>query len=308
MSRMLMEPASQRTLSGRSINLRPWAGRCARLARIGGVVYLGITLVLLLLENTMLFRPVRAPQSWREPPNAQVQDVQWRLADGTLIHAWWCPTEHWTGDQGALLFCHGNSGNLSHRGKAISAWQQELGCAVLIMDYPGFGKSGGEPSEAGCYAAADAAYDWLTRDQGVAPDRLLIYGESLGGGVAVDLASRRPHRALIVEKAFTSFPDLAQAKVPWLPGRWLVQNRFDNLDKIRRCCGPIFITHGTADSLIPFQEGEELFAAAPGPKEFLAMEGFGHHNLLAPIFFAKFKHFLAESEGHPSGTLAHANP
>ena len=107
-----------------------------------------------------------------------------------------------------------------------------MGQAVLIFDYPGYGRSGGRPSESGCYAAADTAHAWLTAVRRVPADRLVILGRSLGAGVAVDLACRRPHRALVLYSPFTSFPDLAQEKCRWLPARRLLRNRFDNLSKI----------------------------------------------------------------------------
>src|SRR5262249_23613263 len=148
--------------------------------------------------------------------------------------------------RGTVLYCHGNAGNLSHRGEGVLRWHQLLGQSVLIFDYPGYGRSEGKPSEAGCYAAADAAYAWLTETKKVLPQDLLIYAGSLGGGVAVALASRRPHRALVLVGTFTSIPDMAQRQFPWLPARWLVRNRFDNLGKIGRCTRPVFLAHGTA--------------------------------------------------------------
>src|SRR5262249_32955120 len=141
--------------------------------------YLGVIIVLLLLENWLIFRPTRASEEWLPPPNPSVQDIELHTSQGTPIHAWWCPIDHWQPEQGAVLYCHGNAGNLSHRGLGISRWQQHLGLSVLIFDYPGYGYSGGKPSESGCYAAADAAYTWLTQVQQVPPERILLYGGSL---------------------------------------------------------------------------------------------------------------------------------
>src|SRR5262245_129171 len=116
--------------------------------------------MLLLLENSLLFHPVRATTDWLYPPDARVQDVEFRSADGTKIHAWWLPHPQ---AEGAMLYCHGNAGNLSHRSTMVYRWHQEMNVSVLIFDYPGYGRSEGKPSEAGCYAAGDAAYDWLTQ-------------------------------------------------------------------------------------------------------------------------------------------------
>jgi uncharacterized protein len=284
-------------LPSRRENRRRWRRRLLRLMAGGVLAYAGIFAVLLLLEDRLVFRPTPAGEYWRQPPNDRVQDVALRLADGTALHAWWCPTEGWAADQGAILYFHGNGGNLSGYSGRIKRLQQgPLHQAVLIVDYPGYGRSEGRPSEVGCYAAADAAYDWLTGEQGVPPQRVLIYGESLGGGVAVELAARRDHRALVLEKTFTSMPDMAAHLFPWLPARWLVRNHFDNLSRIGQCRRPVFIAHGTADGTVPFVQGQRLFAAANEPKQFLQMEGYNHRNSPAPEFDEALARFLGDHE------------
>jgi uncharacterized protein len=278
-----------------TVSKTPRRARRPRIVRllVGAILcYLGVLLVLSLLENWLLFHPLRATVYWLPPPNSRVEDVYLHTLSGTRIHAWWCPGQDWHPSQGAMLYCHGNAGNLSCRADAIAHWQQALDLSVLIFDYPGYGRSEGRPSEAGCYA--DAAYDWLTRTMAVPSERLLLYGGSLGGGVAVDLASRQPHRALILVKTFTSIPDAAQCVYPWLPARWLVRNRFDNLEKIARCSRPIFVAHGTGDRLIPFSHGQRLFTAASEPKHFLAMAGLDHNDGLSPEFFAALHSFLEQ--------------
>src|SRR5262245_13698348 len=135
--------------------------------------------VLRALENLLVFRPRRHTDDWRPPPDDRVQDVTLPLPDGPRIHAWWCPVADWRPTQGAMLYCHGNAGNLSHRGAGVGHWRRELGLPVLIFDYPGYGKSEGRPTEAGCYAAAAAAYDWLVQTQQIPAGRLVLYGGSL---------------------------------------------------------------------------------------------------------------------------------
>jgi fermentation-respiration switch protein FrsA (DUF1100 family) len=175
-------------------------------------------------------------------------------------------------------------------------WQQPpLPQAVLLIDYPGYGRSEGAPSEAGCYAAADAAYDWLTEIQQVAPERILLFGRSLGGGIVTDLARRRPHRALVLCSTFSSMPDMATRLFPFLPGRWLMHNQFDNLAKIPHCRRPVFIAHSSADQLIPISQAERLFAAANEPKELFRVEGLAHDRQ-SPELYEKLKRFLDEVE------------
>ncbi len=264
-----------------------------RLLRIAVISYIGIIIVLLTLENYLVYHPVSAASDWKSPPDSRVVDIELRTADGVKLHAWWLPHDE---SDGAMLYCHGNAGNLSHRGEVVKAWHRSMRLSVLIFDYPGYGRSEGKPSEAGCYAAADAAYDWLTGHAKIAPEKILIYGGSLGGGVAVDLASRRPHRALVVTSTFTSMPELAQKLYPWLPARWLVRHRFDNVTKIASCRQPVFIAHGDLDTLIPISQGECLYAAANEPKQFHVMRGHEHFEGPDEPFFTALRHFLAAAE------------
>jgi uncharacterized protein len=254
------------------------------------VLYVAVAVVLMLLENWLLFHPAAA-RDWSPPPDPlRTQDIELTTIDGTSIHAWWCPPANWEPSHGAVVYCHGNAGNLSHRGDAAMLWQKETKQAVLLFDYPGYGRSGGKPTEAGCYAAADAAYAWLVEK--VPAENILILGTSLGGGVAVDLASRKPHRALVLLGTFTSIPAMAQRIYFWLPTRLLVRNRFDNLAKIAQCSRPVFVAHGTVDNLIPMDQGKQLFNAASEPKQFFPLAGQGHDEFVPPEFFASLNAFL----------------
>jgi uncharacterized protein len=246
--------------------------------------------VLLLLENWLVYRP-SGPEDWQVKPSEEVEDVELTSADGVHLHGWWYPQP---AAATALVYFHGNAGNLSWRGPAMVTVRRQLNASVLMVDYPGYGKSQGHPTEAGCYAAADAAYAWLTTSQRIPGDQVLIFGASLGGGVAVDLASRKPHRALILVKTFTSMPDVGQQLYPFMPVRWLMRNRFESLAKLDHCKRPIFIAHGDADQVIPFAHGQRLYAAAPGPKHFLTLPGADHNDPLPIAFYEELKAFLAQ--------------
>lgn len=174
------------------------------------------------------------------------------------IHSWWCPVEQ---PRGVLLYFHGNAGNLSHRSAAIADWQRH-GFSVMIVDYPGYGRSTGSPDEKGCYAAGQAAYDWLVKEQGIEPSQIVLYGKSLGAAIAVELAGKNPHQALVLFAAFTSIPDMAQKTLPFFPSRYIVRTRFDNLSKIKEYTGRLIIAHGESDKLIPPEMGKILFDAA----------------------------------------------
>jgi fermentation-respiration switch protein FrsA (DUF1100 family) len=282
---------------------RAWKGRVVRFGITAGLVYMGVLLVLLALENWLVFHPVRAEDEWVDPAafHLAVEDVELQIADGIRIHGWWCPLKEASQNSigGALLYCHGNAGNLSHRAYVIPSWHRYGQVPVLIFDYPGYGKSAGKPSEAGCYAAAEAAYEWLVQNKGIPAERIWLYGDSLGGAVTVDLASRKPHGALILVRTFTSVPDVGQQTFPWLPVRWVMRNRFDNLAKIGKCPRPVFIAHGTADSLIPFRHSERLYEAANEPKSFFILENAEHNDSLPPEFFLAVRDFL-KTEALPS--------
>jgi hypothetical protein len=195
------------------------------------------------------------------------------------------------GADGALLYSHGNALNLSHRGPSIVRWAQELNLSVLIYDYPGYGKSTGKPDESNCYAAADAAWKWLTDDEGIENRRIILLGASLGGAMATDLAAKNDCRALILIKAFTSIPDMASHRFPWLPARYFVRNKFDSISKLPTCRCPTLIVHGAGDRVVPFFCGEELFAVAREPKEFLRLDG-DHNDALPADFFSRVRQFL----------------
>jgi len=267
-----------------------------RAAKRFGCLYLGMLIVLLFLENRFLFRPVTAAQGWGEPPEGlTVEDVTFPATDGTSIHGWWTEPPGWSPSQGAILYSHGNAGNLSTRGPTIARFSEALDRSILIFDYPGYGKTPGESNEAKCYQAARIAHRWLT-GQGIAADHIVLYGESLGGGVATQLATEFPHDGLVLMKSFTTLPDTAHVHYPWLPVRWLMCNRFDSLSKMEKVKGPVFVVGATADRVIPFVQSERLFAAAPEPKQMRRLEGDDHGSPLPSDFLPEMRQFLDAHE------------
>jgi pimeloyl-ACP methyl ester carboxylesterase len=264
-----------------------------RAAVVLAVAYLATSAALLAFEDRLLYHPVRADQRWDGPPPGYAcEDVALVAAGGTRLDARWFPRP---GATGAVLICHSRAGNLSFALKPheIAGWQG-CGFSVLVFDYPGYGRSEGRPTEGGCYAAADAAYDWLTRSRGVPPESVLLFGRSFGTAVAVDLAARRPHRALVLVSPFTSIPDAAQAQFPLLP-TGLARNRCDTRAKVIRCEQPTLIVHGTRDRLVPFELGERVFEASRARKRLRAVEGADHGDAVLAGFFPALREFLAET-------------
>jgi fermentation-respiration switch protein FrsA (DUF1100 family) len=255
------------------------------------LIYLGVVAVFMLLERSLVFRPSSPADSWYVPEDPRTQDIWLTDETGTRLHAWWLPGE--TPEAGAVLVAHGNGGNVSHRGPLAVDLRRTLGAGVLLFEYPGYGKSEGTPTEAGCYAAGEAALRWLNEEAKVPTSRVVLLGESLGGGTAVELAARHPDcRALVLVFTFTTLPAAAKYRYPWLPTHTMMRTRFDNLSKIGRVHRPVFIAHGTADAIVPFAQGEALFAAANEPKEFLRMAGEGHNLALGDRLCVPLAAFL----------------
>lgn len=261
---------------GLSMGVRP-----VRLKQHAMNIALGIAVGLVLFvvlvrafENRLIFFPPRYPEGFAKPEAFGIHpDEIWLTAsDGVKLNAYFLAA---AGSPEVLLWFHGNAENigmgLDHL-KALSG----LGVNVMALDYRGYGKSEGSPNEAGVYRDADAAYQYLAETRKFAPKDIYLYGHSLGGAVAVDLASRRECGGLIVESSFTSVPDMARHVYRVPLARYLPRSRFDSMAKIARVHAPVLIIHGTQDAIVPFEMGRQLFEAAREPKSFMPIEGAGH--------------------------------
>jgi len=187
-----------------------------------------------------------------------------------------------------LLYLHGNAGNVTSSvlPQFYARWHG-LGVNVLAIDYRGYGRSDNRPpSETGTYTDARAAYDWLRTERHVPAERIILYGHSLGSGVATELALHVQAAGLIIEGAFMSIPDLGATVYPWLPVRWLARQRFANIEKIGKVAMPKLIMHASDDEIVPYAHGQALYAAASAPKEWVELKG-GHMR----AFLADSAHF-----------------
>jgi hypothetical protein len=271
-----------------------------RVARIGvwlAGMYAVVVLVLVLGENRLAFPGWTIRKPWLAPPTKTVvEEESISTTDGHTIQGWWIPAPDWTPAKGAVLYMHGNGENLSTCGKALRNWRNELQMGVLGFDYPGFGHSTGTPDEQSCYASAQAAFDWIVHAKGVAARDVVVIGQSMGGAMATEIASRQRCRMLLTSGAFTSFPDIAQQHYGWLPARYLVRLQFDNLDKMHRMETPAFIAHGMEDRTVPFAHGERLYAAATmGLKRFYPVPDHGHSQPDSKEFYSAVRAFLQET-------------
>jgi pimeloyl-ACP methyl ester carboxylesterase len=253
---------------------------------IGGCAYLSEK------QGELIFRPSR--DAWHGFSGSRYAfDEQWIPigATGQKLHAWWLKSDN--PDAPAILYLHGARWNLTGSVSRIDRWRQ-LGFSVLAVDYRGFGESTDiAPTEANAYEDAEVAWDYLGK---LAPGkRHFIVGHSLGGAIAVELARRHPDASgLVLEATFTSVRDMIHES-PWgfLPVGLILTQNFDALSKIGEVKMPVLVTHGTRDTVVPFEMGERLFEAVHAPKKFLRIEGAGHHNL-SGAGFDQYRQALAE--------------
>ena len=237
--------------------------------------YVLLVAVVYLMQGRMLYLasvPGRELTATPADIDLQYEDVAIETADGIRLHGWFIPGS----STRVLLFFHGNAGNISHRLDSIRQFLS-LGLSVFIIEYRGYGQSGGKTTEKGIYRDADAAWRYLTEERGVAAADIIIFGRSMGASAAAKLAAKQQPLALIVESSFTSVPDIAQEIYPWLPARWLSHLRHATRDYVRDVRSPVLVIHGRDDEIVPFHHGEAIFEAANEPRTQLVLRG-GHND------------------------------
>ena len=232
-------------------------------------VYVAFAGYLFVSQSRYVYYPERILSTDPGSIGLSLESVQLETADGVKLSAWYIPNESATD---VILFCHGNAGNISHRLDSIRIFNR-MGLSVLIFDYRGYGQSEGSPSEIGTYQDAEAAWQYLIQEQQVKPDRIIVFGQSLGGAVAAWLAQRHTPGALILESTFTSVPDIAAKLYPYLPVRLLLRFKYDTAAYLEGVNCPVLIVHSPDDEMMPFRHGQRLFETAKEPKEFLKISG-----------------------------------
>lgn len=238
-------------------------------------LYLLIVFAFWFWQDRFMYFP--GPPAGQPPPVAGLELREDWIAtpDGERLHAWRARPAGRSDRLGGVLVCHGNGGNIANRQTSAETFAA-MGYEVLLFEYRGYGSSSGKTNEEGTYVDAVAAYDRLASSPGIDPDRIVAYGESLGGAVAIELSRRRRLKAVVVESTFTSMPDIGAAVYPWIPVRLLARARYDSIAKVPALGVPLLVIHSPDDDLIPFEQGRRLFEAAREPKHFLATSG--RHN------------------------------
>ena len=241
-------------------------------AGVAALAWLALVALLVLQERRLIFFPARALAAAPADFGLAAEELAIRTADGVPLHGWWIEGP---GDR-VLIWYHGNAGNISHRLHNARWFVDRLGVSVVLVDYRGYGRSGGTPDEAGVYADGLAVYDAVVA-RAVGPERIVLFGRSLGGAVALEVALRRPTGAIALESVFRSVRALAREHYPFVPG-FLVRTRMDNVSKVGRVGAPVLVLHGDRDSIVPLSHGQELFARAAGPARLHVIAGAGHND------------------------------
>ncbi len=258
-----------------------------KLAFICLLAYAGVLLAMYLLQRGLQYHP---EDKGLTPADVGLSDVEVNLLDtpdGERIVTWYVPAKP---GRPTIIYFHGNAGEIGDRPKRFQYYAAH-GFGVLYVSYRGFGGSTGNISEKGFLTDAITSYDWLRR-KGVAPEQIALLGESLGTGVAVQLAARKPVGAVALEAPYTSTADIAAAIYWWLPVRLLMKDQFRSLDHIGAVTAPLLMIHGEDDTLIPVNYGRALFAAANEPKELVIVTGFGHEVLFEEATWAREVEFF----------------
>ncbi len=256
-----------------------------------------------LLDRLLVYFPERKLEATPSDLGLGYEDVYFETSDGVTLHGWYVPgaddPSAGPGQAVCVVWFHGNAGNIGHRVYNLALMHSRVGASVLLFDYRGYGRSEGSPSEPGLYLDAEAAIEQAKLSCGVGDDGIVLFGRSLGGAVAVEMATRRPFRAAVVESAFTSVKAMASVSnrvisrfLPWFV---VLKARYDNLAKIPSALSPVLIVHGDADSTVPHRMGLELYEAAPEPKAVHVVEGAGHddvHVLGGEAYFDTLRRFV----------------
>jgi fermentation-respiration switch protein FrsA (DUF1100 family) len=244
---------------------------------MAGGTYLCLLVVLMVFEERLVFTGPCYPAGgvW-EGHGLPVEDVWFASEDGTRLHGWYIGRPD---PAAVVLFCHGTGSTIAENPHFIRFLHNDARVAALLFDYRGYGRSEGSPTEAGILADARAARRWLAERAGIAEERIVLYGRSLGGAVAVDLAAEKSARGLVLESTFTSLPEVAARRFWYMPVEQVMRTRLASSDKIGRYRGPLLAYHSRGDEIVPFALGERLYSLSPSAaKQLFATDHRGHND------------------------------
>ncbi len=261
-----------------------------RFSRILVIAYVAVLAFLMIFENSIVYPAPKYPVGDWKTTAFEFEDANFSASDGTALHGWFVENAQ---PRATLLYFHGNGENVSHLADVLQRLNREYQLNVFAFDYRGYGRSAGKPNERGIRMDARAALEWLNTRTNTEPEDVIFFGKSIGGGVAVELASEKGCKALVLENTFSSMLDAASVHYPWIPVRWLMRNRYMSIEKIAKCPQPLLQSHGTDDGTIPFACGRRLFDASPSTdKQFVEIPNGDHNDETTPAFWNSFRQFL----------------
>lgn len=245
-----------------------------------------------LLDQFFVYHPDPwKDQDWKARSGLPLEDIWFQSSDGTKLFGWYVEA---AATSAVLLWCHGNAGNIINRLDNLRELYR-IGLSVFLFDYRGYGRSQGSPSEEGLYQDALGAYDYLTRIRMIRPERIVIFGRSLGATVAAEVATQKPAAGLILESPFPSIEAVAKYHYGGLPVHWLLGAEFRLIDRLPQLSLPKLIIHGDQDDIIPLELGQQVFDVAKPPKFFYVIKGADHNNTYhvgGESYFQRFAEFV----------------
>jgi len=242
-------------------------------------IYLFLLIVVTVFQRKIIYYPYTLDKNFVFPRYVPaLEEVFIPCEDGCTINGLFVSGSK---DKPAIVIFHGNAGNITHRDFLLRALNGERGYTVLLIDYHGYGKSEGTPTEKNLYLDGDASIQWLRKVKGIGPEQIVLFGQSLGSGVAVELATRYSFKGVILETPFASTASAARYHFPYncFPVSVLVVDTFDNLSKIESINCPLLLVHGTKDTIVDKRESEKLFKKACMPKELYLVEEADHNDI-----------------------------
>lgn len=248
--------------------------------RILVFAYIGLAIVLYVGQSNLVFMPSKDVIETPEMLGIKFENIQITTRDNVNLDSWFVPAkDNDLVGKGVILFCHGNGGNISNRISYLPIFR-ELGLATFLFDYRGYGKSGGTPTEEGTYADVEAVWQYLTQERQISPQKIIIYGESLGGAIASYLAQKisQPNGnnnagGLVLASTFTSISDRAAELYPFMPIRFLSRFSYNSIDRLPSIKIPVLVIHSIDDEIIPFHHGDRNFQVANQPKKLVKLRG-----------------------------------
>jgi len=242
-------------------------------------ILIGLALGYLLLigfvylrQGSMVYYPTKEIEGTPADIGLKYEEITLKTKDSVNLSAWYVPAKD---ERGVVLFCHGNAGNISHRLDSIRIFH-DLGLSVFIFDYRGYGRSEGSATEKGTYLDAESAWEYLVNVKGARPEKIILFGRSLGSAVAAELALKHKAAGIIIESGFKTIPALGAKFFPYLPLRLISRFQYSTIDKVGMIKMPKLFIHSPQDEMIPYEHGAALFEKAKEPKEFLQITG-GHN-------------------------------